>query len=212
MLRKLTARLGLVDVRTDIVAAMRWAIRNEPLIHYTMASNRDDWLARPKTLLKTLPLYTDCSGLFTFCYRAAGALDPNGLSYRVLGWTGTLIGHGHQISRASVLPGDGVIWIDPARPHDGVHVAMALDKGAHTLGSHGGERGPIEISYDAENGYHVARGCHATFWRFPTTVAEAKKHTPNGYVQPPIKATPNTPAQETHRETIRAEATSRRRP
>lgn len=174
-LKKLVVR----DRRAAIVKWARWGIANESRIHYSMTTTRDDWLhaAHPATL----PLTTDCSGKFTFNYFMAGAPDPNGLAYKALGYTGTLMGHGRQISRTEVLPGDAVIW----GAYPGVHVATALDRDAHTLESHGQESGPSQISFDAENAYHSARGHHATFWRFPTNAREQAAHVPAGYVQHP---------------------------
>jgi hypothetical protein len=176
------ARLGLVDVRAQIVAAARWGITNTAAIHYSMGADRDDWLARLPKQLKQLPLTTDCSGFFTWCYRVAGAPDPNGLGYKALGFTGTLMGHGRQISRLEVKPGDAVIW----GAYPGVHVAMALARGGDVLMSHGQEAGPLLISFDSENAYHLSHGHKPTFWRFPTTKAEAKAHTPEGFVQHPV--------------------------
>ncbi|HVH52092.1 MAG TPA: hypothetical protein VM690_08090, partial [Gaiellaceae bacterium] len=73
------------DVRQAIVAAARWGIRNEPLIHYAEV--------RPIPLARRLPITTDCSGFVTLCYFLAGAPDPNGREYDGEGWTGTLLRH-----------------------------------------------------------------------------------------------------------------------
>lgn len=130
------------SVRDGIVKWARWGAAHEPQIHYTMSPARDDWLSgKPGAL----PLSTDCSGFVTLCYRWAGANDPNGLGYRMLGYTGTLLDHaaktGHVITDVSLaLPGDPIV----IGPGTGDHVVLVVEQGADpVVVSHGWEGGPV---------------------------------------------------------------------
>ncbi len=114
-----------------------WGARHEPQIHYSMQADRDDWLQAKKG---HLPLVTDCSGFVTLCYRWAGLPDPNGLGYRTLGWTGTLLDH-HHVSPPiqAALPADLIV----IGPPPGDHVVMVVERGRDPLVvSHGSEGGP----------------------------------------------------------------------
>jgi hypothetical protein len=59
-----------------------------------------------------------------------------------------------------VQPGDLVVF--GAAP--GRHVCIVLDKGGHTLASHGQERGPAEISFDDEHAYQTSVGAGQVTW------------------------------------------------
>jgi hypothetical protein len=127
----------VATLRQKIVAAARWGIANEPRIHYGQT--------RPMPLTRELPLTTDCSGFVTLCYYLAGAPDPNGLGYSGAGWTGTLLRHLPRTDR--LVAGDVVVWGE----YPGHHCAIVLRGGADPLlASHGQERGPIAIRYEAE--------------------------------------------------------------
>jgi cell wall-associated NlpC family hydrolase len=133
------------DVRGRIVAAARWGIRNEPLIHYGEI--------RPIPLRRELPLTTDCSGFATLCYFLAGAPDPNGYGYDGRGWTGSLLERMENVDPEAVLPGDLVVFGE----YPGRHCAVVLRPGEDPLlASHGQERGPIEIRFSTESRYQPA--------------------------------------------------------
>lgn len=145
--------------RQKVVANAHWGVVHEPLIHYTMGPGRDDWLTA--TPANHLPLSTDCSGFATLCYFLAGAPDPNGLLYKSLGYTGTMLQHGTRVPLGRVRAGDLVVYGCKTNPH-GHHVAVVTGVREHTLAgidtvSHGQEKGP-----------------------FPITVAEEAKWQPDG--------------------------------
>jgi len=136
-------------VRDGIVAAARWGIENEPLIHYAEV--------RPMPLTRTLPLATDCSGFVTLCYFLAGAPDPNGLGYSGVGWTGTLLQHLARIDRPRARRGDLVVW----GAYPGRHVSLVLEPGNDPLlCSHGQERGPLAVRYSVEDRWQA---CESTW-------------------------------------------------
>ena len=65
-----------------------------------------------------MPLATDCSGFATLCYSWAGAPNPNAAGAydaRQPAFTGSMLGHMRKIPKASVQPGDLVIWTPPGR-------------------------------------------------------------------------------------------------
>lgn len=131
--------------RARIVAYCRWAIANEPEIHYRQT--------RPIPFLRRreLPLYTDCSGLATCAYADAGVNDPNGRGYDGSGYTGTLLERGRRIPLTRALAGDLIVY----GAGSGHHVVVLLEDGNANGGdplvcSHGQERGPIAIRHSAE--------------------------------------------------------------
>ena len=134
-----------MTVRRRIVAAARWGVRNEALIHYAET--------RPIPLARRLPLTTDCSGFVTLCYFLAGAPDPNGRGYDGRGWTGTLLEAMENVDRHAVEPGDVVVFGE----YPGHHCALVLEPGEDPLlCSHGQERGPLEIRFSNESRYQPA--------------------------------------------------------
>lgn len=133
-------------LRNAIVFWAEWGVTHEPEIHYTMDERRDDWL---RHAAGALPLTTDCSGFVTACYRWAGAADPSGFGYRVVGFTGTLLDHGSTIPLSQARIGDLVIW----GAHPGHHVAVIVDVSNAKdpmLVSHGREGGPNHVRLSAE--------------------------------------------------------------
>jgi hypothetical protein len=89
------------SVRHRIVAWALWSVHHAAQIHYTenldphLGPVRSEWDGkRPGAL----PIYTDCSGLDTYCYYAARAPDPNGYHYRQVGNTATALAHAHTVS------------------------------------------------------------------------------------------------------------------
>lgn len=140
------------SVRDSIVKWARWGVANEPSIHYSMGSNRDDWLSKPPG---TLPLYTDCSGFATACYAWAGhPIPPEGW----VGYTGTMLMYGRRVD--SCKPGDLIVY----GPGTGHHVVVAVEAGTDPLCvSHGQEKGPFLIRHSEEARYQPPG---VTFLRF----------------------------------------------
>lgn len=135
------AAARLARVRHAIASWARWAANHEPEIHYTQGQSRDDYLHEPRG---RLPLWTDCSGLVTYCYWAAGAPDPSGLNYNYVGFTGTLLENAAKHGRVTfdvsqALPGDPIV----IGPGSGWHAVICIEAGPDPLVvSHGSEDGP----------------------------------------------------------------------
>lgn len=126
--------------RERVAAWARWGARHEPLIHYTELLGRSAWLLRRPGFT---PLYTDCSGFATACYRWARLPDPNGFAYRKLGYTGTLLdnarAHGRIVDVTDARTGDLIV----IGPGTGDHVVVVVEPGFDPLVvSHGSEGGP----------------------------------------------------------------------
>jgi hypothetical protein len=143
---KLGAKLGRVpkpppegSLRTKIVAQGKWGVAHKARIHYRQ-SRPIDGIDKPHKL----PLYTDCSGFVTLCYKWAGAPDPNGNGYNGAGYTGTLEAHMRHIPHAQIHPGDLCLW-------KGKHVSLVIAAGRDPLlVSHGEESGPYPIRLSAQ--------------------------------------------------------------
>lgn len=135
-------------MRQQIVDYALWGVQNEPSIHYRQSRPIDGL-----NEVQKLPLYTDCSGFVTDCYKWAGAPDPNGLNYNGYGFTGTLLQHLDSIPLGEALPGDLVIF----GPGGGDHVVMLIEPGTKSnpwCVSHGQEKGPIKIKLATEKKAH----------------------------------------------------------
>lgn len=142
------------DPRTHLVRWAMWGVRNTAQIHYTETVARSLWLTTKP--LGKLPISTDCSGFVTLVYALAGLPDPNGLNYKQLGYTGTLLSHApKQVPLAQALPGDLIVY----GPGTGAHVAIIVKAGADPLTvSHGDEQGP-ELVYVSQDGRQPQRVC-----------------------------------------------------
>ena len=141
--KRLAEAVGGSALRAKIVQLARWGIQNEAQIHYQQLRPVDG-MNQPRKL----PLYTDCSGFSTLCYKWAGAtVDPNGGNWSGA-YTGLMLTHCRHIPKSAVRPGDLVVWgVDP-----GHHVALVLKAGADPLlCSHGQEKGPFAINFSVEN-------------------------------------------------------------
>lgn len=158
------AQLALARARTTlearkrarVVAVARWGVEHTSKIHYTQ--HRPIPMA-PAGKLPSLPLYTDCSGFVTCCYRAADAPDPNGKAYNGAGYTGTLLERGEAVTVPR--PGDVVIYGGGT----GHHAAVIVKGGADPLTvSHGSEAGPLLITVSQERKYQPAG---VRYRRFP---------------------------------------------
>ncbi|MFZ5890749.1 MAG: peptidoglycan-binding protein [Myxococcota bacterium] len=143
---RLGAKLGRVPkppptatLRTKIVRHGKWGVAHKGQIHYRQ-SRPIDGINKPHKL----PLYTDCSGFVTLCYKWAGAPDPNGNGYDGSGYTGTLDAHMRHIPHAKIHPGDLLLW-------KGKHVSLVVAAGPDPLlVSHGEESGPYQIRFSAQ--------------------------------------------------------------
>lgn len=139
----------ITHLRAEIVKVAMWGVTNEPKIHYRQSRPIDGI----NTLWK-LPLYTDCSGFVTLCYKWAGApKDPNDNNYNGLGYTGTLIAHGRTVTAATAKPGDLVIYGPASATHHTCIVVKADAGGNPLLVSHGQEGGPDLIYHLTEQQY-----------------------------------------------------------
>ena len=156
--QRLRRHLPAITPRQRVCKWARWGVAHTADIHYTETAARDDWL-RTSPVGK-LPLWTDCSGFATFCYRQAGLSDPNGLGYKTLGYTGTLLDyaahHGQILGVEHARPGDLIVY----GPGTGEHVAVVVKAGSDPLTvSHGQESEPayVRVSQDGRLPQRVCR-------------------------------------------------------
>ena len=116
------------DCREAIVAWALWGVANKSRFVYTEGPARMSMVAAcPDHGIITC----DCSAFVTYCFSWAGAVDPNGLGYPGLGYTGTLLSHDQHIAlfktlgtveKSNLLPGDLIVY----GPGTGEHVAMIV--------------------------------------------------------------------------------------
>lgn len=141
--------------RKNIVAAMKWALKHEPRIHYKQVRPFN-----PNAIKnRTLPITTDCSGSTTMLYRAAGRPDPNGAAYNGTGYTGTLRAHTPKRQHvADCKPGDFIVY----GGGNGAHVVVVLKAGRDPLvWSHGQEAGPLTTRHSTQVRVHGSKfTCH----------------------------------------------------
>jgi Putative peptidoglycan binding domain len=159
--RKVRATAGAQEamLRKEIVSNALWGVEKCDQIHYDMEGPRLAALENPRTL----PLTTDCSAFVTLCYNWAAAPNPNGGPYSVkaTAFTGTLLKHCRKIPRSLVQAGDLVVW----GAGTGNHVCLVVEAGADPmLVSHGAERGPLKISFSAENQFQSGAGHPQVTW------------------------------------------------
>ena len=117
--------------REKIIKAAHYAYLNRGNIHYSQIRPMSDMAPPPN-----VPNYMDCSYFATWCYKVAGANDPNGFGYNGYGYTGTLMVHGTRTY--SPKPGDLVFYSYPD------HVAIYAGSGS--VYSHGSEPGPYYLA------------------------------------------------------------------
>ena len=144
--------------RTAIVAHALWAIAHSADFGYTESAARAGWLSRRAP--NELPQDTDCSGFSTECYYAAGAPDPNGLDYRMLGYTGNELEnaakHGRVFTDVSkAKPGDIVV----IGPDTGEHEVVILEPGPDPIVATHGKPGVQrqDLSVDTRQPKRVCR-------------------------------------------------------
>lgn len=137
--------------RVRYVAALRDALAEHDRWDYSQTRP----LPHPPHLSR---IVTDCSGSVTYLAELAKLPDPNGRHYDGLGYTGTLLDHCSQITRAQLRPGDLVVF----GAYPGHHVCAVLTVGDDPmLWSHGRQGDPREISLSVEAASQAARG-HST--------------------------------------------------
>jgi cell wall-associated NlpC family hydrolase len=127
--RKHTVTVGQKIVNTALYGASQAAS-----IHYSQGAMRMKDFGPPPNV----PNYTDCSGFATWCYKCAGAPDPNGFGYNGYGYTGTMLLHGTKVSLSSLQKGDLIFYGSPVS-----HVTVYVGGGRCV--SHGSEIGPILV-------------------------------------------------------------------
>lgn len=159
----------VTGLRAKIVAEAMWGVTNTAAIHYEQRRPIDGINQRRK-----LPLYTDCSGFVTLCYKWAGVPeDPNGYNYNGSGYTGSLLNHMTPISQAQLQPGDLVLW---ARNGVGKHVSIVVEvRSDPLLVSHGQESGPYTVSFSASNRSHAG---DTVYWLRLPSVDGARRAPP----------------------------------
>jgi predicted chitinase/uncharacterized protein YraI len=163
------------DARAGILEWAKWGEAHKNQFHYRQV--------RPIQYSSNLPWIGDCSGFVTFCYKQAGAPDPNGMNYNGAGYTGTLVSHGRQISQGELIPGDVVIY----GPGTGEHAAVIMEGGSD----------PMTISMGQEGDPHWVRvswdGRFHRYFRYDTSIRFAS-HSPGGGSAPPPPAPHPAPA------------------
>lgn len=137
--------------RTRYVQAWRDAI-----------SNHGNWVYSQTRPLPHPPqhghIVTDCSGACTYLAELCKLPDPNGRHFDGWGFTGTLLDHCNQITRAMLKPGDLVVF----GAYPGHHVAAVLTADDDPmLGSHGRPGDPRQVSLSIEAAAQAANG-HST--------------------------------------------------
>ena len=162
----------MADARPDIVNWARWGVTNKARFVYTEGPQR---MAQVHGAGNGT-ISCDCSAFVTYCYSWAGAPDPNGLGYNGQGYTGTLLGHGTQISLSQVVPGDVVVY----GPGTGWHTALIVEAGSDPLTVSCGQQGDPSYVRVSQDGRQPQR-----FLRFDTTKGGS------GAAAPPAPSNPS---------------------
>lgn len=138
------------EQRQLIMAAAMWGYYNKDAMHYAHPSNPAQSAKRMKDFgpPPNVPEWSDCSSFATWCYKVAGAVDPNGNNYNGSGYTGTLWNHGRKVSVAQLRAGDLCFYGNPASVNSHVTVYVGLGK----VVSHGSEEGPFvtDVKYRSD--------------------------------------------------------------
>ena len=130
---------GEARVRNKIVETAFYAVTKEPWIMYSQARPMLDFAPPPN-----YPSSTDCSGFVTWCYKSAGAPDPNGRGYDGWGFTGSLWATGTPVSTNELKAGDLVFYGYPWMSGGSAHVVVYT--GGGNAVSHGREAGPERVN------------------------------------------------------------------
>jgi len=129
------------DRRKAVVYAALWGWYHKSSMAYGHERPMRD-MGRPPNV----PYSLDCSAFATWCYKSAGAPDPNGSGYNGSGSTYVEWPRGQKISAAQVRAGDLVFWKGPD------HVAVCVGEGMCI--SEGSDAGPLFLSIKVESRYH----------------------------------------------------------
>jgi hypothetical protein len=145
--------------RHQIVQIAHWGVANTYSIHYEELRPIDGISHKYK-----LPLWTDCSGFATLCYKWAGAPDPNGRAFDGYGYTGTLLQHMKHIPHYMADIADLVVF----GSFPGHHVVILTGLGGQCV-SHGQEHDPSLTNVEAEAQYQPAGITYLTMrnWNLP---------------------------------------------
>lgn len=138
--------------RAKIVAASMFSYNVRGSIHYTQGPSRM-YGVRHRVRPPAIPYFEDCSSFATWLYWVAGLPDPNGFGYNGLGYTGTLIMHGHQVS-SGFMVGDLVFY---GYGLGGVPSHVAIYVGDGRVVSHGAESGPLLLPIGYRTRRYVRR-------------------------------------------------------
>jgi hypothetical protein len=134
----------IAQVRQNMVANCRWAVKHHDQINYAEI--------RPYPLIppRALPFTTDCSGFAEMMARWSGAADPSGAGFDGSGFTGSFLAHSTHITQAETQPGDFAVF----GPGDGVHMVVLTESAAGGNGalcvSHGQQGEPVEVPLSEE--------------------------------------------------------------
>jgi len=123
--------------RRVIVATAMFGYYHRDEMHYMPVRPMED-MNPPPNINSSL----DCSEYATWCYKAAGAPDPNGYGYSGWGYTGSMIEHGKETG--SPKPGDLVIY--GTSRWNTTHVAIYIGHGK--VASMGSDPGPLILPMD----------------------------------------------------------------
>jgi len=137
-----------LPMRQAVVDAAMYGYGQRAYMHYTQDSRRMTDFAPPPNV----PNWTDCSGFATWCYKTAGAPDPNGLGYNGYGFTGTMLKHGRNVSLSGPLRKADLIFY--GRPVV-THVAIYVGNGR--VVSFGSEPGPLLLDMHYRYDINCAR-------------------------------------------------------
>ena len=136
--------------REAIVMAAIWGWYNKGSMSYSHQRPMKQMQPPPN-----VPDQLDCSAFATWCYKCAGAPDPNGSGYNGQGSTYVEWPRGQRISQAQLKPGDLVFYKGPD------HVAVYIGNGY--MISEGSDAGPLHISIKDEARYHASIQGYRTY-------------------------------------------------
>ncbi len=105
--------------RKRLVAELGYLLR----VHGEIGYSEERPIPLKRILHHQWPVRTDCSGLITAAFYAAGFPDPNGLHYSGEGYTGTMMTHLTPIASWMRKPGDLIIF----GYYPGLHVVALLE-------------------------------------------------------------------------------------
>lgn len=123
--RSIAIKTGHVTHAIDV------SIANSSRMRYSQSASRGFLPSLP-----AVPLGTDCSGWATWIYKVSGLPDPNGLLYRIIGYTGTLAQHGVRIAANAKLQIGDLVFYGGGWPYG--HVAVIRNAFLRTVAGHGG--------------------------------------------------------------------------